>query len=100
MNSDTFTEIEKIQPLLVIPLGKTRLAANGHAMPMKGKVVIQTAFDVKYTCVIELLVYVSGSPEKRTNIFGMDFLARFSDFFSLRNPMLVLTDLPCKCVEP
>ena len=37
INCDTFTEIEKIQPLVVMPLEKSPLAANGHAMPMKGK---------------------------------------------------------------
>ena len=52
INCDTFTEIEKIQPLVVMPLEKSPLAANGHAMPMKGKVVIQSAFDVEYSCVI------------------------------------------------
>ena len=52
INCDTFTEIEKIQPLVVMPLEKSPLAAKGHAMPMKGKVVIQSAFDVEYSCVI------------------------------------------------
>ena len=46
INCETFTEIEKIQPSVVMSLEKTPLAANGHAMPMKGKVVIQPAFDV------------------------------------------------------
>ena len=46
INCDTFTEIEKNQPLVVMPLEKSYLTANGHAMPMKGKVVIQSAFDV------------------------------------------------------
>ena len=50
INCDTFTEIEKIQQLVVMPLEKSPLAANGHAMPMKGKVVIQSAFDVEYSC--------------------------------------------------
>ena len=76
-NCDTFTEIEKIQPLVVMPLEKSPLAANGHAMPMKGKVVIQSAFDVEYSCVIEHTVYVSDSPEARMNILGIDFLAKF-----------------------
>ena len=52
INCGTFTEIEKNQPLVVMPLEKSPLAANGHAMPMKGKVVIQFAFDVEYSCVI------------------------------------------------
>ena len=53
INSETFTEINKIQPLIVTPLEKSPLAANGHAMPMKGKITIQCAFDVEYSCVIE-----------------------------------------------
>ena len=99
INCDTFTEIEKIQPLVVMPLEKSPLAANGHAMPMKGKVVIQSAFDVEYSCVIEHTVYVSDSPEARMNILGMDFLAKFGEFINLRNPMLILTVFPGKCVK-
>ena len=98
INCDTFTEIEKIQPLVVMPLEKSPLAANGHAMPMKGKVVIQSAFDVEYSGVIEHTVYVSDSPEARMNILGMDFLAKFGKF-NLRNPMLILTVFPGKCVK-
>ena len=56
INCDTFAEIEKFQLLVVMPLQKSLLAANGHAMLMEGKVVIQTAFDVEYTCVIEHMV--------------------------------------------
>ena len=59
INCDTFTEIEKVQPLVVMPLEKSLLAADGHAMPMKGKVVIEFPFDVEYFCVIEHTVYVS-----------------------------------------
>ena len=99
INCHTFTEIEKIQPLVVMPLEKSPLAANGHAMPMKGKVVIQSAFDVEYSCVIEHTVYVSDSPEARMNILGMDFLAKFGEFINLRNPMLILTVFPGKCVK-
>ena len=36
INCVTFTKIEKIQLLVVMPLEKSPLAANGHAMPMKG----------------------------------------------------------------
>ena len=75
------------------------MAADGLAMPVKGKVVIQTAFDVEYTCVTEHMVYVSDYPEARKNILGMDFLARFGEFNDLRNPMLILTVLPGKCVK-
>ena len=82
-----------------MPLEKSPLVANGHAMPMKGEVVIQCAFDVEYTCVIEHMVYVSCSPEARMNILGMDLLAKFGEFFSLRNPMLILTVIPNKCVK-
>ena len=99
INCDTFTEIEKIQPLVVMPLENSPLAANGHAMPMKEKVVIQSAFDVEYSCVIEHTVYVSDSPEARMNILGMDFLAKFAEFINLRNPMLILTVFPGKCVK-
>ena len=76
-----------------------QLAANGHAVPMKGKVVIQSAFDVEYSCVIEHTVYVAESPEARMNILGMDFLAKFGEFISLRNPMPILTIFPGKSVK-
>ena len=56
INCDTFAEIEKIQPLIVMPLENSSSAANGHAMPMKGKVVIQSLFDVEYTGVIGHMV--------------------------------------------
>ena len=94
INCDTFTEIKKIQPIVVMPLEKSPLAANGHAMPMKGKIVIQSAFDVDYFFVIEDTVYVSDPPEARMNILGMDFLAKFGKFINLRNPMLNLTVFP------
>ena len=74
-----------------MPLEKSLLAANGHAIPMKGKVVIQPAFDVENSCVIERTVYVSDSPEVRMNILGMNFLAKFGEFINPRNPMLILT---------
>ena len=82
-----------------MPLEKSPLAANGHAMYLKGKVVIQSAFDVEYSCVIEHTVYVSHSPEARMNILGMNFLAKFRKFNILRNPMLILTVFPGKCVK-
>ena len=82
-----------------MPLEKSPLAANGHAMPMKLKVVIQSALDVEYSCVIEHTVYVSDSPEARVNILGMDFLAKLREFFNMRNPMLILTVFPGKGVE-
>ena len=99
INCDTFAETEKNQPLVVMPLEKSPLAANGHAMPMKGKVVIQSAFYVEYYCVIEHTVYVSDSPEARMNILGMDFVAKFGNFNNLWNPMLILTLFPDKCVK-
>ena len=99
INCDTFTEIEKTEPLVVMPHEKSPLAPNGHAMPMKGKVVIQSAFDVEYSCVNEHTVYVSDSPEARMNILVMDFLAKFGEFNYLRNPMLILTVFPGKCVK-
>ena len=82
-----------------MPLEKSPLAANGHAMPMKGKVVIQSAFDVECSCVIEHTFYVSDSTEARMNILGRDFLAKFSEFVNLRNPMLILMVFPGKCVK-
>ena len=45
-----------------MPPKKSSLSANGHSMRMKGKVFIQSALDVQYTCVIEHSVYVSESP--------------------------------------
>ena len=89
ISCDTFAEIEIIQPLVVMPLEKSVLAANGHATPMKGKVVIQSAFDVEYSCVLEHTVYVSDSPEEQMNFLGLDFLAEFGDFINLKNPMLI-----------
>ena len=68
-------------------------------MPMKGKTIIQSAFDVEYSCVIEHTVYVSDSSEARMNILGTDFLANFGEFINLRNPMLILTVFPGKSVE-
>ena len=56
INCDLFAEIEKIQPLVVMPLEKSPLAANGEAMPMKGKVIIHSAFGVEFSCVIEHIV--------------------------------------------
>ena len=72
INCDTFTEIEKIQPLLVMLLDKSLLAANGQTMPMKEKTVIQSEFDIEVSCVIEHTVSFSDSPEARMNN-GMDF---------------------------
>ena len=82
-----------------MPLEKSPLAPHGHAMPLKGKVVIQSAFDVENSCVIEHTVYVSDAPEVRMNILGMDLLAKFGGFINLRNPMLILTVFPSKCVK-
>ena len=82
-----------------MPLEKSPSAAKGHAMPMKVKVVIQSTFDVEYSCVIEHTVCVSDSPEARMNILRMDFLAKRVEFRNLRNPMLILTVFPSKCVE-
>ena len=79
INCDAFTEIGKVQPLVVMPLEKSFLAAKGHAMPMKAKIVIQSAFDVEIFCVIEHTVYVSDSPKARMDILGKDFLAKFGE---------------------
>ena len=84
IDCDTFTEIEKNQRTFVMLLENSALAANEHAMPMKGKVVIQSAFDVEYSRVIKHTVYVSDSPVARMNILGMDVLAKFGEFLNLR----------------
>ena len=57
-----------------MPLEIPPLAANGHVMPMKRKMMIQCAFDVEYSCVFDHTVYVSASPEARRNVFGKDFV--------------------------
>ena len=97
INCDTFIETKRSQTLNVRPLKKSPLAAKGHAMSIKRKVIIQSAFDVEYTCVIERMVFVSESSEARMNIFGL--LAKFGKFNILRNPLLFLTVFPGKCVE-
>ena len=99
INCDTFAEIETIQPLVDVPLEQSPLAANGHAMPMNGKVLIHSAFDVEFFCVIEHTVFVSDSAEARMNILGVDFLSKFSEFTNLRNPMQISTVFPDKCVK-
>ena len=99
INCDTFAEIEKIQPLVVMPLEKSLLPANEHAMPMKGKVVIMSAFDVEYTCAIEHMVFVSDSPEAGMYTLGMSFLAKFGELINLGYPMLILTVFPGKFVK-
>ena len=95
----TFTEIGKTQAYVVLLLQKSPLAANGHSMPMKGKVIIQSAFDVEYCCVIEHSVYFSESNAARINILGWDSLARTGEFNNLRNPMLILTVFTGKRVK-
>ena len=50
LNCDTFTEVEKSRPLVVMLLQKSILAGKGYAIHMKGKVLIQSEFDVEYTC--------------------------------------------------
>ena len=80
-------------------LEKLPLAANGHAMPMKGQVTIQPAFHVAYTSVIEHMVFVSRSPEAQMNILGMNFLAKFGELFNQKNPMLFSTVFPGICVK-
>ena len=99
INCDTLAKVEKIQPIVVLPPEKSPMAAYGHAMLMKGKVVIQSAFDVEYTCVIEHMVYVSDSPDARMNILGTECFAKFGEFINLRNRMLILKVFPGKCVK-
>ena len=81
-------------------LEKSPLAANGYAMPLKGKVLIQSRFDEEYICVIEHMVYVFDSPKAQMNNLGRNFLAKFDNFFNLRNPMLIVTAVFAdKCVK-
>ena len=61
-NCDTFTQIEEVQLLVVLPLEKSLLAANGYAMPMKGKVVTQSVLDGEYNWVFQHMVYVFTPP--------------------------------------
>ena len=98
INCDTFTEIEKLQPLLVMLLDKSLLAANGQTTPMKEKVLIQSGFDTEFSCVIEHTVSVSDSPEARMNI-EKDFFCSFGEIIILRNAMLISTVFPGKCVN-
>ena len=62
------------------------MAASGHGMPMKEKVLIQSAPDVEFTCVIEHMVYNSDSNEARINVLGKGFSAKFGEFVNLKNP--------------
>ena len=73
INCDTFGEIEKNHSLIVMPLKKSPSPPNADALAMKRKVMIPSAFEVEYACVIEHIIYASGSPEARINILGMDF---------------------------
>ena len=95
----TFTEIGQIQAYVLLLLEKSPLALNGHSMPIKGKVIIQSAFDVEYCCVIEHSVYFSESNAARINVLGRDSLARTGEFNNLRNPMLILTVFTGKRVK-
>ena len=99
INCDIFTEVEKIQRLVVVPLKKPLLGANGNAKTRAGKVVFQSLFDAEHTCVFEHMVYVSDSPEARMNILGLDSLAKFGKIINLRNPMIILTVFRRKSVE-
>ena len=98
INCDTLTQIRKSQTILVMALAKSPLTANGHAMPMQGKVLVQSASDVLYTRVI-LIGYDSDFTETRGDILGMDFLAKFGEFTTLRNPMLIWTVFSGKGVK-
>ena len=60
---DTFTKIEKTQPIVVTPLEMSFVAANEQTKPIEGKMVIQSAFDVEYTFIVEQIFYVSDSVE-------------------------------------
>ena len=96
---DTFTKIKNIHPLVGERPEKSPLAANGLAVSLKEKVVIQSAFDVEYTCVIENMIYASDLPEAPMIFLRMDILAKFVEFDNLRNPMLISIVFPSKCVK-
>ena len=66
--------LKEKQPLVVRPLEKSFFAALVSAMPKKGKIEIQSAFDVDYNSVFEHVVYVSDSTDKRIKIPGKTFL--------------------------
>ena len=74
-------------------LVKFPLAANGLAMSMKKKVMIQSALVIVHT------VHVSDSPDAWMNIRGMNFFGRFGEVEILRNPMPILTVFPGKSVK-
>ena len=93
---DTFTQINKNQSLVALSLEKPPLAANGQTMPLKGRVVIQHAFDVEYISAFERMVYVSDSSDARMNILEKNFLADFGEFVNLRNSTLIWTVFACK----
>ena len=48
---------------------------------------------------IEHMVYVSESDEARMNILRMYFSAKFGEIVHKRNPMLILSVFPGKCVK-
>ena len=61
--------------------------------------MIQSAFDVQYTCIFEHILYDFESLEAWMNILGMDLLAKFGEFINLRNAMLTLMVFPSKYVK-
>ena len=79
---------------MVTLLQNSPLTANGHAMPSREKVLIQTAFDVKYTTDIEHMLEAFDSLEVRLNILEREFSTKTAEFFNLANLMLLLTVFP------
>ena len=62
------------------------MAANGHAKPMKRKIVIQSAFDLENTGNIEHMVYASDFPEAPMNFHGMEFLTQSGELHYSEKP--------------
>ena len=82
-----------------MPLEETPLTAYVYALPMKRKSMIDTPFELEYTCVIEHMVYNSDSPEAWMSILGNNFPANFGEFNILRSSVLILLVLPGECVK-
>ena len=67
-------------------------------MPVKGKVAIQSAFEVENSCAFQHRVDVSDSPMAQMRFLGMVFSAKLRELFDMRNTMVILTVFLGKCV--
>ena len=66
---------------------------------MNGKIGIQSAFDLGYTCVYKDMVYVSISPEARMNIIILYIITKLGESVFLKNLMHFLAVFSGKCVK-